>query len=204
MLIVLADAEFEVTESTMDNEDAFGGRWGWFWHGPRHRPTGPFATAADAIRDLAERVAAQDAQGTPTGDGLLAQTFMTTADHFLELASDKAADAKMAEVVLGSCCYALELILKAYLLSRGRSDAWNTEHIRHDLAAALREATFFGLPDDDARLGRFIAVVREAYRHHQLLQLSQDQPNLVRDLDTLVVLRFLHREVNARLLPAPA
>jgi hypothetical protein len=38
MLMLLDELEIEVTESTLDNEGALGGRWGWFWHGPRHRP----------------------------------------------------------------------------------------------------------------------------------------------------------------------
>jgi len=201
MLILLEDAEFEITESNMDNEDAFGGRWGWFWHGPRHRPTGPFGSAAEAIFDIAERVAEQESRVPATGNGLLAQTFLTTAGHFFETADAHAGDVRMAEVVLSSCCYGLELTLKAYLLSRGRSDSWNRDNVRHDLAAAFREATFLGLPDEDARLRRFIRTVGEAYASHELLPLVAQHPNLVRDLDLMVVLRFLHREVTARLHP---
>jgi len=36
-------------------------------------------------------------------------------------------------------------------------------HIGHDPARAFREATFLGLPDDDARIPRFISATGDAY-----------------------------------------
>jgi hypothetical protein len=199
MLMLLDELEIEVTESTLDNEDAFGGRWGWFWHGPRHRPKGPFGSASEAVSDFAEWLAQQECPSPPSTDLVLAQTFLVTSGQFLHTAQAKTDDPLMAEIVTGACCYALELILKSYLLSRGRSDVWNRDNIGHDLAKAFREATFLGLPDDDARIPRFIRAAGDAYARHELLSLSQQCPRMVRDLDLLAALRALHREVERRL-----
>lgn len=44
MHLSLDAIDVELIESTPDNEDQFGGRWGWFWH-ERHMPVrGPFRT----------------------------------------------------------------------------------------------------------------------------------------------------------------
>jgi hypothetical protein len=136
------------------------------------------------------------AAAPPTGDRALAQLFLKTARGFLE-----SADADNAgEVGLASCCYSLELLLKSYLLTRGFSDAWNAEHVRHDLGKAYALATHHGLPDDDARLDQFIRAVNAAFMVHGLMDLHRERPDLVGRFEAVTALRSLAREVERRVV----
>src|SRR5258706_10562861 len=140
MNISYDDIDVEVIESTPDNEDEFGGRWGWFWHESRSKSRGPFGSPAEAVTDFGEWIAKQDPVSpvaeTPDEAGELALVFLANAGEFLKSAQAVAGSGDEGHVALSSCCYALELILKAYLLSRGRSDSWDRGHIRHDLQKA--------------------------------------------------------------------
>ncbi|RAK54915.1 hypothetical protein DJ017_10435 [Phenylobacterium soli] len=157
------------------------------------------------MADLAEWIAARfDAQGAavlvPTdAQTELARTFLVNADGFLRGAEVAVAAGHDGEVVLSSACYALELIFKAYLLSRGRSDDWNRDVIRHDLVAAYREAAFLGLPGDDARIERFLKVAAEPFARHGLFELSQVRPKLLAEIGYVAAVRSLHRETERRI-----
>lgn len=205
MNISLDELDVEILESTPDNEDDFGGRWGWFWHECHRRPRGPFGSPSEAVADLAEWIGARYPVGAaqaaePLDEGtLLARSFLATADQFLSSAEAQAREGQEGEVVLAGGCYALELILKSYLLSRGRSDAWNQQNIRHDLTKAWREATFLGLPDDDARIERFLKVAAGAYARHDLFELARERPGLLAEVDYLMAIRVLYRQVDERL-----
>lgn len=197
MNMSLGELDVEIIESTADNEDSFGGRWGWYWCEIHNPPRGPFADPAAAVFDFAEWVQRRfvDPPLQPVGDAALAQVFLRNAEGFL-----KGADLDPAsEVALASCCYALELILNGYLLSRGFSDKWNAEHIRHDLAKAYQLATHHGLPDDDARIDHFIREVAAAFATHGLMDLHARKPGLVARYDALVAVQALHREAERRL-----
>jgi|GEM_PF-6539178 len=197
MNISLGDVDVDIVESTPDNEDAYEGRWGWYWHELRQKPRGPFRDPAAAVLDLADWVKRRfvDPPPTPTGEQALARLFLDTARGFLDSAERDPA----GEVGLASCCYALELVLKSYLLTRGFSDAWNAEHVRHDLAKAYALATHHGLPDDDARIAEFIRSVNPAFGLHALMQLHQDQPDLVATYEAVTALRGFMREVERRI-----
>jgi hypothetical protein len=196
MNISLDELDVDIIESTPDNEDAYEGRWGWYWHEIHEKPRGPFTDPAEAVFDLAGWVKRRyvDAAPPATGDRALAQLFLKTARGFLE-----SADADSGgEVELASCCYAMELILKSYLLTRGFSDAWNAEHVRHDLAKAYALAAHHGLPDDDARIDRFISAVNAAFGVHDLMRLHRECPGLVAKYEAVTALRTLAREVERR------
>ncbi|MDB5440559.1 MAG: hypothetical protein JWM33_2986 [Caulobacteraceae bacterium] len=203
MHISCDDIDVEVIESTTDNEDEFGGRWGWFWHESHSTARGPFGSPAEAVTDFAEWIAKHDpaspAAERPDEAGELALVFLANADGFLKSAQAAAKGGNDGHVVLSSCCYALELILKGYLLSRGRSDLWNQQHIRHDLQKAWREATHHGLPDDDARIERFLKAAAGSYARHELFELSRERPTLLADVDYLIAIQVLHQDVERRL-----
>lgn len=207
MQIALGELSFDVVLSDEAREELYGGRWGWFWQESRTPARGPFGTPAEALADLAEWIGARfDAQGAPIirPEGVqaaLARTLLGNADGFLRGAEAATVGERNGEVVLASACYALELVFKSYLLSRGRSDDWNRTVIRNDLAAAYREATFLGLPGDDARIERFLKVAAEPFARHQLLGLAQARPNLLAEIGYVVAIRGLHREVERRLEP---
>lgn len=196
MNISLEELDVDIVESTPGNEDAYEGRWGWYWHEIHEKPRGPFTDPAAAVFDLAAWVKRRyvDPPPAPTGDLALARLFLKTARGFLD-----SADADPAgEVGLASCCYALELILKSYLLTRGFSDAWNAEHVRHDLAKAYTLATHHGLPDDDARIDQFIGAVNAAFGVHGLMDLHRARPDVVVKYEAVTALRSLAREVERR------
>lgn len=197
MNISLEDLDVDVVESTADNEDAFGGRWGWYWHEIHNKPRGPFGDPAAAVFDLADWIRRRyvEPPARPVGDAALAQVFLRNADGFLKSAELD----DSGEVALASCCYALELILNGYLLSRGFSDKWNAEHIRHDLAKAYRLATHHGLPDDDARIDHLIREVAAAFSTHGLMELHERKPGLVARYEAVMAVRGLHREAERRL-----
>jgi hypothetical protein len=196
MKISLDELDVDIIESTPDNEDAYNGRWGWYWHEAHEKLRGPFTDPATAVFDLAEWIKRRyvEPPPPPTGDRALAGLFLQTACGFL----DSAEADRDGEVGLASCCYALELILKSYLLSRGFSDAWNAEHVRHDLACGYALATHHGLPDDDARIDQFIRAVNAAFTVHDLLRLHGEQPDLVARYEAITALRSLAREVERR------
>lgn len=202
MNITCEDLDVEVMESTPDTEDHFGGHWGWFWHESHLPPRGPFGSPAEAVTDFADWIAKHDAaspQDEPPNEGDLALAFLANAEQLLK-AAKAAENARIGgEVVLSNCCYALELILNAYLLSRGRSDVWDRQHIRHDLQKAWREAVFLGLPDDDARIERFMKVAAGPYARNELFELSRERPNLLAEVKYLIAIRVLHQDVERRL-----
>ena len=103
MLMLLDELEIEVTEPTLDNDDAIGGRWGWFWHGPRHRPKGPFGSASEPVSDFAEWLAQQECPSPPSTDLVLALTFLVTSGEFPHTAQAKTDDPLMAEIVTAAC-----------------------------------------------------------------------------------------------------
>ena len=196
MNISLEELDVDIIESTPDNEDAYDGRWGWYWHEVHEKPRGPFTNPAAAVFDLAEWVKRRyvEPPPAPTGDRALARLFLKTARNFLESAEADSA----GEVGLASCCYALELILKSYLLTRGFSDAWNAEHVRHDLAKAYGLATHHGLPHDDARIDQFIRAVNAAFQIHDLMRHHRKHPDLVTKYEAVTALRSLAREAERR------
>ncbi len=203
MHITCEDLDVEVLESTSGNEDQFGGRWGWFWHECHMPPRGPFGTPAEAVGDFAAWVSEHydhaPSDATTDGPQSLARTFLANAAGFLVSAEAAVGANIQGEISIASCCYALELILKAYLLSRGRSDGWNEEHVRHDLTKAWREAVFLGLPGDDARIERFLKVASGAYARHELMELSRQRPTLLDEIDVVTAIRALHRDVESRM-----
>jgi len=194
MNVTMEDLEVEVVESTADNEDDFGGRYGWFWLATSYPARGPFGSAPEAVRDLADWIERREGPAAQTTDLVLARTFLKNAEGFLEAAQAAPAGA-MSEVALTMGCHALELVLKAYLLSRGRSDDWNRDNIRHDLGAALAEATHLGMPSDDARIGRFIKVVGGPFARHELIHLAADPPPELATIGYLIAIRSLHKGV---------
>ncbi|MBL8772220.1 MAG: hypothetical protein JNK30_12635 [Phenylobacterium sp.] len=195
MNISLDELDVDIVQSTPDNEDAYDGRWGWYWHEIHERPRGPFADPATALHDLADWVQQHvvDPPAPLQGDAALAPLFLRNAAGFLD-----GADCGSGEVQLAACCYALELILKAYLLSRGFADAWNAEHLRHDLDRAYRLASHHGLPDDDARIDQFIAAVNADFQRHALMALHAARADLVARFEAVSALRALHRETVRR------
>ena len=197
MNISLGELDVDVVESAPDNEDDFGGRWGWYWRESHSPPRGPFTDPAAAVSDFADWVRRRyvEPPPKPVGDAALAHVFLRNAEGFLK-GVDLDPD---GEVALASCCYALELILNGYLLSRGFSDKWNAEHIRHDLAKAYRLATHHGLPDDDARIDHFIREVAAAFATHGLMDLHERKPGLVARYEAVIALQTLHRETARRL-----
>lgn len=107
----------------------------------------------------------------------LASLFLENADGFLRSTEFAASKGFESEIMAG-CCYALELILKSFLLSRGRSDEWNRLHIRHDLRKALLEAHRLGLSEQPKPITRFIETCSDHYRQHTLSELSKAEPDV--------------------------
>jgi len=192
-----------VTESTFENEDHFGGRWGWFWHESHFPQRGPFGSPAEAFTDFANWIAKHDpaspAAEMPDETGELALGLIESAAEFLRSAKEAAASTDGAHAVLSNCCSALESILKAYLLSRGRTHHWNEQHIGPDIERAWRHAVFYGLPDDDARIERFLKIVAGPYARKELVELSCERPNLLGEVDFLIAIQVLRRDVERRL-----
>ena len=124
----------------------------------------------------------------------MAQLFLKNALGYLDSAEADSA----GEVALASCCYALELILKSYLLGRGFTDAWNAEHLGHDLSKAHALAVRHGLPDDDARIDQLIREVNVAVASHDLMRLHAERPGLVARYEAVIALRSLHRAAERR------
>jgi hypothetical protein len=195
--------DVEVTESTFDNEDDFGGRWGWFWQECHLPPRGPFGSPAEAFTDFADWIAKHDpdspAAEIPDEIGEMALTFIESADELIRSAREAADSGHDGHLVLSKSCAALESILQGYLLSRGRSDIWNQQPIRHDLQSAWRQAVYHGLPDDDARIERFLKIVSVAYARQEVVELSYARPNLLAEVDYLLAISVLRRSVERRL-----
>lgn len=195
----------EIVHSNPETEDLYGGRWGWFWHESHRPPRGPFSDPGEALSDLAEWVAKRfDANGAPVSppaseEAVLSTLFLRNADGFLQ--SAETAAATQSEMALASACYALELILKAYLVSRGRCDEWNRRHLGHDLAAAYLEATFLGLPDEDVRIERFLKLVAVPFARHELLEVVRAQSRILSEIGYVAAIRSLHRAAELRILP---
>ena len=203
MHLSLEDIDVELIESTPENEDQFGGRWGWFWH-ECHRPArGPFRTPTEALGDFTDWVGTRFPEepivtGQPSDEAELATLLLANATGFLRSADAASREPAAGEVVLYGVCCGLELLLKAYLASRGLDDDWLRENIRHDLSKALDTAIFHGLPGDDARLPRFLNVASARYARHELLELSRERPDLLRETDGLAAVRVLHRQIEQR------
>ncbi len=197
MNISLEDLDVDVVRSTAENEDRYDGRWGWYWHEVHRKPRGPFADPASAIHDLADWVRRTYVEPAAplSGDAQLASIFLRNAAGFLDCGEA----AGRGEAHLASCCYALELLLKGYLLSRGFSDAWNAEHLGHDLAKAHRLAVHHGFPSDDARIDGFIDAVSAAFIRHGLIELHAEHPALTERFEIHMALRSLHRDVSQRM-----
>lgn len=120
----------------------------------------------------------------PSDEADLATLLLENAAGFLRSADAASGEPAAGEVVLYGVCCGLELLLKAYLASRGLDDDWLRENIRHDLTKALDTAIFHGLPCDDAR--------------HELFELSRERPDLLRETDCLAAVRVLHRQIEQR------
>lgn len=56
MLIQFDSLEVTIVEAKTKRDAREYGFTGWCWHELRRRPVGPFSSAAEAIRDLADRI----------------------------------------------------------------------------------------------------------------------------------------------------
>lgn len=203
MNLQIDELSVEIIESDAENEDAFGGRWGWFWHECHRPPRGPFGSPAEALEDFSDwfarryRASLEPLAPLPANQEL-ARVFLTNAEGFLRTAEERGADPQFEEIAVSHACYALELMLNSYLLSRGRSDDWNRRNVHHDMLYARGQAVFLGMPGDDARIDRFLRAVTASFMCHGLMRLTEVRPGILKETDAVMAIRSLHRWLQQR------
>jgi hypothetical protein len=200
MHLSLDDISVDLIESTSENEDHYSGRWGWFWHESHMPARGPFRTPTEAVSDFNEWLGTRFPEDPiVTGEAAkadeLARLLLENSGSFLKAAETARTETAAGEVVLYGACCGLELVLKAYLASRGLDDDWLRENIRHDLSKAFDAAVFHGLPGDDERLRTFLKVASRRYARHELFELSRERPNLLAETDYLLAVGVLRRQI---------